>query len=248
MCILFQEAKEKVKKRFAPTVVFRQRQKDFFPGCLLLLYFDFPSLFSGINISIIEPSWFRCYHRDDPSIPSAPHSLWQLPVCRDVNKFLLNKSLVTIGIFLSIFLKIFFCCWQQQTASTKKKILFFGRVNICHASNFLVLQETPEIFNQNWSDKREEGDETRKILLLLFAALKWKIGVIWEWEKSYHVSCYRRENNEQSLKAIICWLISSSFVIGYCFSWPNETVFYVPLNWREKKVIINKFSSPPQSQ
>lgn len=156
---IISRGKRKSEKALRTNCCFPAKAERFssaFPGCLLLLYFDFPSLFSGINISIIEPSWFRCYHRDDPSIPSAPHSLWQLAVCRDVNKFLLNKSLVTIGIFLSIFLKIFFCCWQQQTASTKKKILFFGRVNICHASNFLVLQETPEIFNQNWSDKREE--------------------------------------------------------------------------------------------
>jgi hypothetical protein len=68
---------------------------------------------------------------------------------------------------------------------------------------------------------------------------EWKIGVIFEENLiTFHVTSRERGgNNEQSLKAIICWLISSSFVVCYRFDGPSS----IHLNKLGDKMIINNF-------
>lgn len=143
MCIIFKEAKEKVKRRFAPTVVFRERRKIFFflfSCCFFYYHISISLLFSsGINISIIEPSWF-----------SFRVAMWRL------------NSLPS-PIFFSIFSteKYFFVGAYQKVW---RKFIFLGRVNICLISSFLfvVSQEMPQIFNHDWSDKGRDENERKE--------------------------------------------------------------------------------------
>lgn len=192
----------------------------FFSCCRFIIIFRFSSPFSRINISIIEPSWFWCCHVTAFVVLRA----------KIADNFLRDEIILRLVTNRNIFFQFFATLVLLLAENGKKSLL--RRVNICSASNFLVLQEVSENFQSKlirqkkvrWEREGSAWDSSR-----LVVTLKWKIGVIWGRGKSYHVSCCRRQNNEQSLKALICWLISSSFVICYCFS-----RLYISINWGGK--------------
>lgn len=98
------------------------------------------------------------------------------------------------------------------------------------------------------------SDEGR--FAFIFVTFEWKIGVNTNWNMNSNDEGRRREasvlsrfmfqerienkNNEKSLNAVICWLISSSFVICY----RSACRLYISISCSEQgeKMIINKFT------